>query len=138
MSLPYVSVLPKPLVMELVLAGQAKSLEPLNVTGIYYLQEKLVNSYPHWDQQDGENSIWFGKEFDHNHWFFTWKEPIKSLRRWFIGPRELLGGMEGYIIGPMGIDQPPTCIIEGWEYFVNEWKVAADSEITFRDLSPSK
>ena len=68
MSLPYVSVLPKPLVMELVLAGQAKSLDPLNVTGIYSLQEKLVNSYPHWNQQDGENSIWLGKEFDYNIW----------------------------------------------------------------------
>ena len=124
--------------MELVLAGQAKSLEPLNVTGIYYLQEKLVNSYPHWDQQDGENSIWFGKEFDYSNFDESQYYPIQTQRRWFLGPRELLGGMDGYIIGPKGIDQPPTHIIKGWEYFDNEWKVAADSEITFRDLSPSK
>ena len=126
----YVSVLPKPLFMELVLAGQAMSLESLNVTGIYHLQEKLVNSYPHWNQQDGENSIWFGKESQYY--------PIQIQRRWSLGPKELLGGIDGYIIGPKGIDQPPTRIIKGWEYFNNEGKVAADSEITFRDLSPSK
>ena len=124
--------------MELVLAGQAKSLEPLNVTGIYYLQEKLVNSYPHWNQQEGENSIWFGKEFHYNFWDES-QYSIKSQRRWFLGPRELLGGMNGYIVGPKSMDQPPTRIVKGWEYFDdNEWKVAADSEITFRDLSPSK
>ena len=116
--------------MELVLAGQAMSLESLNVTGIYHLQEKLVNSYPHWNQQDGENSIWFGKESQYY--------PIQIQRRWSLGPKELLGGMDGYMIGPKGIDQPPTHIIKGWEYFDNEWKVAADSEITFQDLSPSE
>ena len=133
-----VSVMSKPLVMELVLTGKAKDLLSLNVQGTYYLQDAHVNSYPYWDQQNGVNSIWFGKEFDYNSWFFTWKEPIKSLRRWFLGPRELHGGMEGYILGPMGIDQPLTCIIKGWEYFDNEWKAASDSEIIFQDLSPSK
>ena len=138
MLLPYVSVLPKPLYMELVLAGHAKSLEALNVTGIYQLQEKLINSYPHWNQQHGENSIWFGKEYDYNSWYQSWWLPIKTQRRWFLGPNELLGEMDGYIIGSKGIDQPPTRLVKGWEYFDNEWKVAADSEITFQDLSPSK
>ena len=132
--------MPKPLVMELFLVGQAKSsLEPLKVQGIYHLQDAHVNSYPHWHQQNGVNSIWFGKEYDYNYHYYSWKLPIKTQRRWFLGPRELLGGMNGYIVGPKSMDQPPTRIVKGWEYFDdNEWKVAADSEITFQDLSPSK
>ena len=124
--------------MELVLTGQAKALLPLNVQGIYHLQDAPVNNYPHWDQQNGENSIWFGKEFHYSFLDESQYYQIKTQRRWFLGPRELLGGMDGYIIGPKGIDQPPIHIIKGWEYFDNEWKVAADSEVTFRDLSPSK
>ena len=56
MLLPYVSVLSKPLVMELVLTGQVKALLPLKVQGIYHLQDAYVNSYPYWDQLDGNNS----------------------------------------------------------------------------------
>ena len=124
--------------MELVLADQVKSLLPLNIQGTYHLQGSLVNNYPHWIQQNGENSIWFGKEFDYNSWDESLWYPIKTQRRWFLGPSELLGGMDGYIIGPKGIDQPPTRIIKGWEYFDNEWKEADDSEIIFQDLSPSE
>ena len=125
--------------MQLVLTGKAKALVPRNVQGIYHLQDAHVNSYPHWDQQNGVNSIWFGKEFDYSHFHESQYYAIQTQRRWFLGPRELLGGMNGYIIGPKSVDQPPTRIVKGWEYLDdNGWNVAADSEITFRDLSPSK
>ena len=127
--------MPKPLVMELVLTGQAKALVPLNVQGIYHLQDAHVNAYPYWDQLDGNNSLWFGKEYEFK---FSRKYQTNTQRSWFLGSRKRLGELDGYIIGPKGIDQPPTRIIKGWEYFDNEWKAASDSGITFRDLSPSK
>ena len=120
--------------MELFLAGQAKSLEPLKVQGIYHLQDAHVNGYPYWDQLDGNNSLWFGKEYEFK---FSRKYQTNTLRSWFLGPRKHLGELYGYIIGPKGIDQPPTRIIKGWEYFHFEWKKAADFEIIFQDLSQS-
>ena len=123
--------------MKLVIDGEVKSILPSNIQGIYQLQDALVNNYPHWNQKNGENSIWFGKEFRYDSWYASWQYPIETQRRWFLGPRELLGYMDGYIIGPKGIDQSPTRITKGWEYFYNEWKEVADSEIVFQDLSPS-
>ena len=121
--------------MELFLAGKAKSLELLKVQGIYHLQDAHVNSYPYWDQLDGNNSLWFGKEYKFK---FSQEYQTNTQRSWFLGPRKRLGELDGYIIGPKGIDQPPTRIIKGWEYFDNEWKVANESEIAFQDLSPSE
>ena len=114
----------KPLVIELVLGGQAKSLEPLNLHGIYHLQDEHVNNYPYWYQINGSHAIWF---FD-------------STRRWYLGPKQYLGGQHYDInlIGPRGIDKAPTQIRKGWKYWHNAWKDAADSEIIFQDLSPSK
>ena len=135
MSLPYVSVLSRPLVMELVLTGQVKALLPLKVQGIYHLQDALVNGYPYWDQLNGNNSLWFGKEYEFK---FSWWYRTNTQRSWFLGPRKRLGELDGYIIGPKGIDEPPTRIIKGWKYFDNDWKAAGNSEIIFQDISPSE
>ena len=125
--------------MKLFLSGEVKYVLPLETQGIYHLQDKLVNNYPHWHQINGSNSIWFGKEYSYSSFQESWKEQVKSQRRWFLGPRKLLGGKHGYIIGPKGISNPPTRILQGWMYIKNdEWREAIDSEIIFQDLSPSK
>ena len=129
------SVLLKPLIIKLVIGGQAKSIMNRNLHGMYHLQDDLVNNYPYWDQIDGNNSLWFGKEYP-NKYSKHYQE--QTQRRWFLGPREYHGKVTGYIIGPKGIDDPPTRIIKGWKYFDNEWKEATGSEITFLDLSPSE
>ena len=134
-KLSTVSVMSKPLVMELVLTGQVKALLPLKVQGIYHLQDAHVNSYPYWDQLDGNNSLWFGKEYKFK---FSQEYQTNTQRSWFLGPRKRLGELDGYIIGPKGIDEPPTRIIKGWKYFDNDWKAAGNSEIIFQDISPSE
>ena len=119
--------------MKLVLAGQAKTLEPLNLQGIYHLQMELVNSHPFWNQLNGSNSIWFGKE-DVGEWW----ENRKNYRYWHVGQNRYLGEDIGEILGPRGIDISPSRITSGWRYHSDGWKEAAPSEIIFQDLSPSK
>ena len=119
--------------MKLVLAGQAKTLEPLNLQGIYHLQKELVNSYPYWNQVNGSNAIWFRRK-DVGEW---WKIN-KSYRHWHVGQKKNLGGDIGKILGPRGIDISPSRITSGWRYHSDGWKEAAHSEIIFQDLSSSK
>ena len=97
--------------MKLVLAGQAKTLEPLNLQGIYHLQKELINSYPFWNQLNGSNSIWFGKVTVQK-W---WKER-NNYRYRHIGQKKNLGGDIGEILGPVGIDISPSRITSGWRY----------------------
>ena len=121
--------------MQLVLAGKAKLLDPLNLQGIYRLQKDLVNNYPYWNQLNGTYSIWFGKEyFDYN----RLGRQKKGGRYWHIGPKEHLGYDNGNILGPRGIDISPSRITSGWRYHYDGWKEAAPSEIIFQDMSPSK
>ena len=109
--------------MELILAGQAKSLMVLNINGTYLFKGDLVNSYPYWVQENGGNAIWFRDGY----------------RRWYLGPKEYIGGYHSDIslMGPRGIDKAPTRIILGWSYLENGTRIsAATSEIVFKDLSP--
>ena len=121
--------------MKLALDGQSKSLEPLNLQGIYKLQVELVNEYPCWNQLNGIYSIWFGKEY-FGDYSLNGRER-KSGRYWHIGPKEHLGDDTGDIMGPGGIDISPSRIKSGWRYYYDGWKEAAPSEIIFQDLSPS-
>ena len=109
--------------MKLILNGDAKDTQGVNKQGIYILGEKLVNSYPYWEQQNGINALWFRD----------------IIRRWYVGPKEYLGeGISG-IRGPIGVDKSPTQIVNGWTYNYNGlWKDASNSEIMFKDLSPGK
>ena len=119
--------------MKLVLAGQAKTLEALNLQGIYHLQKELVNSYPFWNQLNGNNAIWFGRRY-----VAEWWKEKKSYRYWHVGQKKYLGGDIGEILGPRGIDISPSRITSGWRYYSDGWKEAEFSEIIFQDLSPSK
>ena len=127
------SVMPKPLMMKLVLAGQAKSLLPLGLDGIYHLQDELVNTHPFWNQVNGNNSIWFGKED-----FIGFLRARRNYRYWHIGPKEHLGTNMGNILGPRGIDISPTRLTNGWRLYSNGLKEVAPFEITFQDQSPCK
>ena len=106
--------------MKLILNGDAKNEQGIR-QGTYILEEKLVNSYPYWLQQNGSNAIWFRDAY----------------RYWCIGPKEYLGGGMCGIFGPRGIDMSPTRIVNGWRYYkYGLWKDAASSEITFKDITP--
>ena len=108
--------------MKLILNSNAKN-EQGSKEGIYVLREKLINSYPYWEQQNGSNAIWFRE----------------TNRRWYIGPKNYLGGGLSGIRGPRGIDRSPTQIINGWRYYDNGiWKDTSASEIIFKDLTPGK
>ena len=108
--------------MNLILNSDAKN-EQGSKQGIYVLGEKLINSYPYWAQQNGSNAIWFRE----------------TNRRWYIGPKNYLGGGLSGIRGPRGIDRSPTQIINGWRYYDNGiWKDTSASDIIFKDLTPSK
>ena len=122
--------------MKLILAGQAKSLEPLKLHGIYHLQDELVNNYPCWNQQNGSYSIWFIKEY-FGDWGIDGQER-NSGRYWYVGPKEGNGENHKSIMGPRGIDISPSRIRYGWKYYHDGWKEAAPSEIIFQDVSPSK
>ena len=106
--------------MKLILNGDAKNKQG-SKQGIYILREKVINSYPYWEQQNGSNAMWF----------------IGRYRQWLIGPKNLLGKDWSGIRGPQGIDLSPTSIINGWKYYENGvWKDAVSSEIIFKDLTP--
>ena len=107
--------------MKLILNGDAKNKQG-NKQGIYSLGEKLVNSYPYWEEQNGSNALWF----------------VKTFRYWMMGPKTHLGQDFGGINGPRGIVSSPTKILNGWKYYDNGiWKDATVSEIMFKDLSHS-
>ena len=106
----------------MILNGDAKNIHP-DRQGIYILGQKLINSHPYWEQQNGSNAIWFRE----------------TIRRWYIGPKNYLGGGLAGIRGPRGMDRSPTQIINGWRYYDNGiWKDTSASEIIFKDLTPSK
>ena len=106
--------------MKLILNGDAKKVQG-SKQGTYILAEKLVNSYPYWYQQNGNNALWF----------------IGRYRRWLLAPKIHLGKDLSGIRGPRGIDLSPTRIIDGWRYYnYGLWKDAASSEITFKDITP--
>ena len=109
--------------MKLILNGNAKNNQG-SKQGIYILGERLVNSHPYWEQQNGSNAIWF----------------VKAFRVWMVGPKTNLGKNFGYIIGPIiGIARSPIQIINGWRYYDNGiWKDTSASEVIFKDLTPSK
>ena len=123
--------LPNPLMIDLVLNGPAKALSWFH--GIYHLQDKLVNSYPYWHQIDGDYGIWFGKRSSFDFPYLTIYK-----RRWFLGPKKILGQDLGLIMGPLGIDISPTRIGNGWSYYYQGWNEAASSEIIFQDISPGR
>ena len=105
--------------IKLILNGEAKNMQG-RTQGIYSLGEKLLNSNPYWEQQDGSNALWFNLKF----------------REWTVGPKIYLGQEYGVITGPTGIDKSPTNIVNGWRYDGNGiWKEAATSEILIKDLS---
>ena len=108
--------------MKLILNGVASNMHG-SKQGIYSLGEKLVNSYPFWEQQNGNNALWF----------------VKTYRLWMVGPKIHLGQTNGGIIGPRSIDRSPTNIINWWRYadYNGIRNDATASEILFKDLSPS-
>ena len=106
--------------MKLILNGDAKNKHE-SLQGIYSLGEKLVNSHPYWEQQNGSNALWFDRTF----------------REWTVESKIHLGESYGGIVGPKGVDRSPTQIVNGWRYYDNElWKDATISEIIFNDLTP--
>ena len=106
--------------MKLILNGVASNMHG-SKQGIYSLGEKLVNSHPYWEQQNGSNALWFDRSF----------------LEWTVGSKMHLGQTIGGIIGPRSIDRSPTKIASGWKYFANGiWKDATSSEIMFKDLTP--
>ena len=104
----------------MILNGDAKNIQG-GRQGIYILGQKLINSHPYWEQQNGSNAIWF-----------------RTTRCWYVGPKQYLGGSMSGIRGPRGISRSPTQIVNGWRYIGNAglWKDATVSEIMFKDISP--
>ena len=95
------TALPSPRSKELILDGVAKQFYS-ETMGNYTLVQELINGYPYWVQQNGDNAIWFGST---------------SYPSWVVGPETFLGSTTGFIWGPYGVDFWPTQIIDGYDYW---------------------
>ena len=131
--LPYVIVMPRPLIIKLIISGEARSEDLRALQGIYHLQDELVNNHPCWNKIDGGYAMWFGNDYVMN-----WPYPWNYYRRWYVGLKNYKGRSNGNITGPLGIDISPAQITRGWRFYsINGWIEAGPSEIIFQDISPS-
>ena len=87
--------------------------------GNYTLVQELINGFPYWVQQNGEQAIWFG---------------LTSYPSWVAGDAIDLGTTKGGIFGPYGVDFWPTQIIDGYEYWDgSSWQYFSSSDLILRD-----
>ena len=91
------TALPPPSSIQLILLdGDAREVQ-FDKQGNYTIVQELINGFPYWVQQNGDNAIWFGSF-------------------WVVGPETNLGQNYGGIFGPYGVDVWPTQIINGYVY----------------------
>ena len=112
--------LPPPNMLQLGLSGKSEDSQE-SKPGIYLLESRLVNGYPVWIQKEGSNAIWFNKHSS----------------GWIVGSESKVGNDFGGIKGPSGIDDYPSQIQDGFEYYHDGgWHSAATStDIVFRNIS---
>ena len=113
-SLLIFSALPVPPKMELVLDGYVMEKHSI-AQGNYTLGEGLVNGFPYWNQQDGENAIW-------SFWSSVW----------MVGDKENLGEAFGLIGVQFDSKVWPTQILDGFLYTPG-WQSASLNEVLFKD-----
>ena len=96
------TALPPPSSIQLIfLDGDAREAQ-FDKQGNYTIVQELINGFPYWVQQNGDNAIWF-------------------VSSWVVGPETNLGqnygGIFGPSFGPFGLDVWPTQIINGYVYW---------------------
>ena len=121
------TALPPPSSMQLILDGDGREIH-FDKPGNYTIVQELINGFPYWVQQNGDNAIWFG--------------PI-SYPSWVVGPETYLGQNGGYIFGPYGVDVWPTQIINGYVYWKasygpgggSNWHYFSSSDLILKDCN---
>ena len=112
------TALPPPSSIQLILDGDAREVQ-FERQGNYTIVQELINGFPYWVQQKGDNAIWFGSS---------------SYPSWIVGPETYLGSTTGGIYGPYGIDFWPTQIIDGYEYWNgSSYQYFPSSDLILRD-----
>ena len=101
--------------MELIVDGDVLEKHSSIYTGNYTLAEGLVNGFPYWNQQDGNNAIWS-----------VWSS------YWLVGDKNDLGTAIGGIAVQFDIKVWPTQIIDGFIYTPG-WQSASLNEVLFKD-----
>ena len=109
------AALPAPGMMELIVDGDVLEKHSSIYTGNYTLAEGLVNGFPYWNQQDGNNAIWS-----------VWS----SI--WLVGHKNSLGNPIGGIGVQFDIKVWPTQILDGFRYAPG-WQYASLNEVFFKD-----
>ena len=111
------TALPPPSSIQLILDGDAREVH-FETQGNYTIVQELINGFPYWVHQNGEQAIWFGPT---------------SYPSWIVGPETNLGNY-GYIFGPYGVDVWPTQIINGYVYWDgSSWQYPSSSDLIFKD-----
>ena len=108
------AAMPVPPKMELVLDGDVFE-EQSSTQGNYTLAEGLVNGFPYWNQQDGNNAIWS-----------VWSS------HWLVGYKRDLGKPIGGIAVQFDVKIWPTQILDGFIYMPG-WQSASLNEVFFKD-----
>ena len=112
------TALPPPSSMQLLLDGDALEIQ-FEKQGNYTIVQELINGFPYWVQQNGDNAIWFGPT---------------SYPSWIVGLEAHLGKNSGGIFGPYGVDVWPTQIINGYMYYRGlSWHYLPSSDLIIRD-----
>lgn len=115
----HISVLPKPIRIELILNGKATEIAMANksAAGMYYLSNKDHNGYPSWIREDKQMAIWMSN----------------SSLKWMVGLYSSLGSNKRVIEGPEEKMEYPTQISSGWRCFVgNSSNITEPAEIIIR------
>lgn len=102
--------LPPPTKLKLVLKGEVERIWG-SKSGIYKLQPKVVNGYPHWIQKSESTSLWFKKSESNSLWFDA------KYCRWIVGMSSNLGESISAIKGPKPDDDWPQNLCGNWKYF---------------------
>ena len=111
------TALPPPSSMQLILDGDALEIQ-FKRQGNYTIVQDLINGFPYWVQQNGDNAIWFGPTYP----------------SWIVGLERVLGQNYGGIYGPYGVDVWPTQILDGYEYWGgSSWQYFSSSDLILKD-----
>ena len=113
------TALPPPSSIQLIfLDGDAREAQ-FDKQGNYTIVQELINGFPYWVQQNGDNAIWFGSS---------------SYPSWVVGFETDLGLTYGGIFGPYGVDVWPTQIINGYmSWDGSSWQYPSSSDLIFKD-----
>ena len=104
--------------MQLLLQGNV-NINHSDTRGYYLLSHDNVNGFPYWNQQNGNNAIWFQKSI---------------YSGWTLGLKDFLGQKYSGVIGPDGITAWPRLISNGYSYWDGlAWQSNFSNDVTFEE-----